>query len=265
MASNPKQQREARARLRAYQARQTVHERRTARRVRDNWLAAIGLVVVLVLAVGAQLLFFNGGPGTPEPSATSSETPTPTPSASAAAGENIGDVPPASLAEGRTWTGTLTLNDVKLGVELDGAKAPQGVASTISLAGSGFYDGVSCHRLTDGGFYVLQCGDPSGNGTGGPGYSYGPIENAPADDVYPEGTIAMARSTNNGYSMGSQFFIVYGDTTIGSDSAGGYTVLGRVTSGLDELKKQITDAGVQGGKSDGAPAVPTTITGFTLQ
>lgn len=265
MASNPKQEREARARLRAYQARQSVHERRTSRRARDNWIAAIGLVVVLVLAVGAQLLFFNGGPGTPEPSDTASATPAPTPTDSPAAGQNIGDVPPASLAEGRTWTGTLTLNDVELGIELDGAAAPQGVASTIGLVQSGFYDGVGCHRLTDGGFYVLQCGDPSGDGTGGPGYSYGPIENAPADNLYPEGTIAMARSTNNGYSMGSQFFIVYGDTTIGSDTAGGYTVLGRVTSGLDELKAQITDAGVKGGASDGAPAVSTTITGFTLQ
>ncbi len=263
MASNPKQQHEARARLRAYQARQGVHERRTARRARDNWLAGIGLVVVLVLAVGAQLLFFNGGPGTPAPSAATSDTPTP--SDTPDAGANIGDVPPASLAEGRTWTGTLTLNDVELGIELDGAAAPQGVASTIELATGGFYDGISCHRLTTGGFYVLQCGDPSGDGRGGPGYSYGPIENAPADNVYPEGTIAMARTGGNGYSMGSQFFIVYGDTTIGADAAGGYTVLGRVTSGLDELAKRVTDEGVQGGGSDGAPVVPTTITGFTLQ
>lgn len=263
MASNPKQEREARARLRAYQARQSVHERRIRRRVRDNWTAAIALVVVLVLVVGAQLLFFTSGPGTPGPTAT--ETATSTPTATPDAGQNIGDVPPAELAEGRSWTGTLTLNDVELGVELDGAAAPQGVASTISLAQRGFYQGLGCHRLTDGGFFVLQCGDPSGDGTGGPGYSYGPIENAPDDALYPEGTIAMARTGGNGYSMGSQFFIVYGDTTIGSDQAGGYTVLGRVTSGLDELKAQITDAGVEGGASDGAPAVPTTISGFTLQ
>ena len=263
MASNPKQEREARARLRAYQARQSVHERRISRRTRDNWIAAIALVIILVLAVGAQIFFFSGGPGTPAPTPSASATPSAT--ATPDAGQNIGDVPPAELAEGRTWTGTLTLNDVALGVELDGAAAPQAVASTISLAESGFYDGVSCHRLTDGGFYVLQCGDPSGDGTGGPGYSYGPIEAAPADNLYPAGTIAMARSGSNAYSMGSQFFIVYDDTTIGADSAGGYTVLGHVTSGLDELKKQITDAGVDGGASDGPPAVPTTITGFTLQ
>lgn len=261
MASTPKQEREARARLRAYQARQRVHEMRIARRARDNWIAAIALVIILVLVVGAQIFFFAGGPGTPAPtpSATPSSTETPQ------AGENIGDVPSVDLAEGRTWTGTLTLNDVELGVELDGATAPQAVASTISLAQSGFYNEVGCHRLTNGGFYVLQCGDPSGDGTGGPGYSYGPIEAAPADNLYPAGTIAMARSSRNAYSMGSQFFIVYDDTTIPADSAGGYTVMGRVTSGLDELKAQITDAGVQDGKSDGAPAVPTVITGFTLK
>lgn len=263
MASTPKQERESRARLRAYQARQRVHEMRIARRTRDNWIAAIALVIILVLVVGAQILFFNGGPGTPSPTPSASATPSSSPTPQA--GENIGEVPSADLAEGRTWTGTLTLNDVALGVELDGASAPQAVSSTISLAESGFYDGVGCHRLTTGGFFVLQCGDPSGDGTGGPGYSYGPIEAAPADNVYPAGTIAMARSSQNGYSMGSQFFIVYDDTTIPSDSAGGYTIMGKITSGLDELKAQITDAGVQDGKSDGAPVVPTVINGFTLK
>jgi peptidyl-prolyl cis-trans isomerase B (cyclophilin B) len=266
VAPNPRQDREARearARVKAYQARRAVHEHQKTRRVRDNIMAGAALLVVLVLAVGAQLFFFNGGPGTPAPTNAASASPTPTPSA--AAGQNSGDVPPATLAEHRTWTGTLTLNDVTLGIELDGAAAPQGVASTISLIKSGFYTGVSCHRLTTGGFDVLQCGDPKGDGSGGPGYSYGPIENAPTDNVYPAGTLAMARQGGNAYSQGSQFFIVYGDTTIPADAAGGYTVLGRVTSGLDQLKSQITDAGVEGGGSDGKPVVPTTITAATIQ
>ncbi|MFC6355429.1 peptidylprolyl isomerase [Luethyella okanaganae] len=262
MASNNKQDREARARLRAYQARQSVHQHRTRRRIRDNVIASVALAAVLVLATGAQLFFFNGGPGTPEAVPTDTATPTPTPGAG---GQNTGDVPSSDLAANRSWTGTLTLNDVPLGIELDGAAAPQGVSSTISLAQNGFYNGVSCHRLTNGGFFVLQCGDPVGDGTGGPGYSYGPIENAPADNLYPAGTIAMARQGGSAYSMGSQFFVVYDDTTIPSDAAGGYTILGKVTSGLDQLKTQITDAGVQEGARDGKPAVPVTITGFTLQ
>ena len=266
MAPSSKQDREARearGRVRAYQARQTVHTLQGKRRVRDNVLAGSILVVVLAVLVGAQLFYFGGGPGTPEPSASSTAEPTPT--ASATPGANSGDVPSSDLAEGRTWTGTLTLNDIPLGVELDGALAPQAVSSTISLANSGFYDGLSCHRLTTGdGFSVLQCGDPAGDGTGGPGYTYGPVENAPADNVYPAGTIAMARSTD-GYSMGSQFFIVYGDTTIPANEAGGYSVIGTVTSGLDQVVSQIAGAGVADGSTDGAPVVPTTITSFSVQ
>jgi peptidyl-prolyl cis-trans isomerase B (cyclophilin B) len=263
VASNDRQVREERARLRTYQARQEVHASKQRRRTRDNVIAVVSLVVVLALATGAQLFYFSGGPGTPEPVA--SETPTPTPTPSAPAGENQGDVPPAALSEGRTWTGTLTLNDIPLGVELDGAAAPQAVASEISLIQSGFYDGTTCHRLTRESIWVLQCGDPAGDGTGGPDYSYGPVENAPADGLYPAGTIAMARQPANGYSHGSQFFIVYDDTTLTADEAGGYTVVGRVTSGLDALRAGVTDAGTVDGGTDGAPAVPVTISGFTIE
>ena len=261
MASNDRQAREERARLRTYQARQEVHVRKQRRRTRDNVIAVIALVVVLTLATAAQLFYFNGGPG----ASTAEPTATPTPTATPPAGENQGDVPSADLAEGRTWTGTVTLNDIPLGIELDGAAAPQAVSSEISLIQSGFYDGTSCHRLTRDNIWVLQCGDPAGDGTGGPGYSYGPVENAPADGVYPAGTIAMARQQQNGYSQGSQFFIVYEDTTLTPDEAGGYTVVGQVTSGLDQLKAGVTDAGTADGGTDGAPAVPVTITGFTIK
>lgn len=261
MASNDRQAREERARLRTYQARQEVHTRKQRRRTRDNVIAVVALVAVLALATAAQLLYFNGGPGTPE----ATPTPTPTPTATPPAGENQGDVPPPDLAEDRTWTGTLTLNDIPLAVELDGAAAPQAVSSEISLIQSDFYVGTTCHRLTRDNIWVLQCGDPAGDGTGGPGYSYGPVENAPADNLYPAGTIAMARQQQDGYSNGSQFFIVYEDTTLTPDEAGGYTVIGRVASGLDELRAGITDAGTADGATDGAPAVPVTITGFTIE
>jgi peptidyl-prolyl cis-trans isomerase B (cyclophilin B) len=259
VATNDRQAREERARLRTYQARQEVHVRKQRRRTRDNVVAVIALVVVLALATAAQLFYFNGGPGTPAAEPTATPTPTPPP------GENQGDVPSADIAENRTWTGTLTLNDIPLGVELDGEAAPQAASSEISLIQSGFYNGTTCHRLTKDNIWVLQCGDPVGDGTGGPGYSYGPVENAPADNLYPAGTIAMARQGQNAYSQGSQFFIVYEDTTLTPDQAGGYTVVGRVTSGLDQLKAGITDAGTADGATDGAPAVPVTITSFTIE
>ncbi|WP_395243010.1 peptidylprolyl isomerase [Agromyces sp. MMS24-K17] len=262
MATNDRQAREERARLRTYQARQEVHARKQRRRVRDNLIAGGVLVVVLALATVVQLAYFSSGPGAPEPVASeapATDAPTETP----VAGENQGDVPSADLAEGRTWTGTLTLNDLALGVELDGAAAPQAVSSEISLASSGFYDGLTCHRLTTDGIFVLQCGDPNGDGTGGPGYSYGPIENAPVDGVYPAGTIAMARSSDP-YSQGSQFFIVYQDSTLPTDT-GGYSVIGQVTSGLDQLVAGVVSGGTADGSTDGTPAVPVTITSFTLQ
>jgi len=143
--------------------------------------------------------------------------------------------------------------------------APQAVASFVQLAEDGFFDGTSCHRLTTDGIFVLQCGDPTGTGTGGPDYRFGPIENAPADDVYEEGVLAMARQGGNGSSMGSQFFIVYEESSIPSDAAGGYTVFGRITSGLDELVDQVVSAGVEGGATDGRPAAPTLVTSVVVE
>lgn len=260
---NDREAREARERLRAYQARQAVHEHGKKRRVRDNVIAGIVVAVVLALAVVLQLTYFTGGPGKPVASPKASATATPTP---AATGQNQGDVPSKSLAGGRTWTGALDINGISLGVSLDGAKAPQAVSSMISLTKKKFFDGTACHRLTTGAtFKVLQCGDPKGDGTGGPGYSFGPIENAPSDGKYAAGTIAMARQSGNAYSNGSQFFIVYGDTTIPNDSAGGYTVIGKVTSGLDKLVSEVADKGVQGGADDGKPVVTPKIESFTLK
>jgi peptidyl-prolyl cis-trans isomerase B (cyclophilin B) len=182
--------------------------------------------------------------------------------ASSASGEHT--LPPASAAEGRDWTSTLTTSAGDLTLTLDGAAAPQAVASFVSLAESGYFDGTSCHRLTTSGIYVLQCGDPTGTGTGGPGYSFGPVENPPSDGVYPAGTVAMARQGGNAESMGSQFFLVYEDSTIPSDAAGGYTVFGTITSGLDVVQA-VADAGTQDGSGDGSPATPVTIEGVETQ
>ena len=110
----------------------------------------------------------------------------------------------------------------------------------------------------------MQCGDPTGTGSGDPGYSYGPIENAPHDDVYPAGTVAMARQRDDGVSKGSQIIVVIQESTIPSDTAGGYTVLGTVTSGLDAVQA-VADEGVEGGAGDGAPTTPVIIDGVESQ
>lgn len=257
--SRKRESREARDRLKAYTARQEVHERRSRRRLRDNIVAVAGVAVVAALAATTQIVYFTAGPGAPMPA----------PSISAEAGDNVG-VPSPDYAGYRTWTGELVLNDVALGIELDGAAAPQAVSAFLADVEDDYYPGKTCHRLGTGeGFELLQCGSLDGTGAGDPDFRYGPIENAPVDDVYPAGTIAMARAGGDAASNGHQFFLVFGDSTIPSDAAGGYTVIGTVTSGLDELRAQITDAGIDpeqlGADGTGAPAVPTTITSVSLE
>jgi peptidyl-prolyl cis-trans isomerase B (cyclophilin B) len=255
-------QREARDRLQRYQARQQVHEHQTKRRLRDNLIAIAGVVVVAGLAATTQIFYFTAGPGAP--------TPAPSSSASAAAGTNVGS-PDPTLSEYRTWTGDMVLNDdITLGIELDGLSAPQATAGFVQDSESGYYTGKTCHRLAvSDGFSLLQCGSVDGVGGPDPAFSYGPVENAPADAIYPAGTIAMARAANDAFSNGHQFFIVTADTSIPADSAGGYTVVGHVTSGLDQLIAQVTSQGIDpataGQDGTGQPLVPTTITSVTLQ
>ncbi|MTG91003.1 peptidylprolyl isomerase [Cellulosimicrobium sp. BIT-GX5] len=245
-------------------------EREQARRREEKWerhvaqlrarrqrtWSIVGVVAALVV-IGVAVwwaLSAAQSPGTDPGADPAGET--------APSGEHT--LPPASAAEGREWTSTLTTSAGDITLTLDGAAAPQAVASFVALAESGYFDGTSCHRLTTSGIYVLQCGDPTGTGTGGPGYSFGPIENAPTDDVYPAGTVAMARQGGNAESMGSQFFLVYEDSTIPSDVAGGYTVFGTITSGLDVVQA-VADAGTQDGSGDGSPATPVTIEGVETQ
>ena len=254
-----KQQRESREalnRLKRYEARRELHATRNRRRVRDNIVAVVGLVVVAGLAGFAQAAYFSWGPGAPAPEPTATETP--------AAGENVG-APPASLAEDRVWTGEFTFNETVVGVELDGTVAPQAVAGFVQDFGQGYYPGKTCHRLA-GDLSFLQCGSIDGVGGPDPLYSFGPIENAPDDDLYPAGSIAMARSSDP-YSNGHQFFIVLTDTTL-DGSTGGYSIVGTVTSGLDDLRALVApgvDPAQVGGDGSGFPLEPITITNFTLQ
>jgi peptidyl-prolyl cis-trans isomerase B (cyclophilin B) len=226
-------------RLEAFEAKQKLELSKATRRKADNRLALLFGAGAVVLAIVGQLAYFSFGPGAEV-------------------------VPSPSLAESRIWTGSMQVGDANLELELDGVNAPQAVANFIDLSSKGFFEGVSCHRLVTEGIFVLQCGDPSGNGRGGPGYNFGPIENAPADDTYATGVLAMARAPGVGDSMGSQFFIVYKDSTILSDVAGGYTVFGKITGGLDQLAPVI-EAGVEGGATDGPPALPTALGAIELR
>jgi len=255
--------REARERLKRYNARQAVHSHQIKRRKRDNLFAVIGVVIVAALATVTQIFYFSAGPGmpTPEPSASASST--------AAATENVGDVPDPSLAEDRTWTGEMTLNSTVLGYELDGAAAPQAVSAFVQEVEDGYFIDKTCHRLVDDSVAgLLQCGSIDGTGAADPDFSFGPIENASTDGVYPAGTIAMARIADQPYSQGRQFFIVFNDAQLPDDSVGGYTIIGQVTSGLEDLKTDIIAGGYEDDgtqQNTGTPSIATSITRLTIE
>ncbi|MEI7475976.1 MAG: peptidylprolyl isomerase [Actinomycetes bacterium] len=143
---------------------------------------------------------------------------------------------------------TLVTNCGNIVITTVGAKAPFAMTSIAALANGGYYDNSLCHRLTTQGLFVLQCGDPTATGRGGPQFTF-PDENLPANTAnnYPAGTVAMANSGPN--TNGSQFFLVYANTTL----APSYTIWGTITSGLD-IVKAIAKAGAAGGAPDGKPA-----------
>jgi peptidyl-prolyl cis-trans isomerase B (cyclophilin B) len=156
-----------------------------------------------------------------------------------------------------------------IGLMLDNGKAPCTVNSFASLAQQGFFNDTPCHRLTTSeGLSVLQCGDPTGAGTGGPGYEFAneyPTNQFQPDDhklmepvLYPRGTLAMANAGPN--TNGSQFFLVYKDSQLPPN----YTVFGTIDeTGLATLDK-IAAAGVAGGGEDGKPALDVKVNSVLL-
>ncbi|MCB5291577.1 peptidylprolyl isomerase [Arthrobacter sp. SO3] len=270
MAASSRSAREAKRRVQQMEAKRELRKEQDHRRKRDNVLAVGAGTAAVAVALVLQLTVFSSNPTEAEYAAaqagltTPSATPEATPSASPSNADNI---PKPETAAGQTFTGELKLNSGTLGVELDGTKAPQAAAVFKSLADQNFYAGLNCHRLTTAeAFGVLQCGSKAGDGSSDPSYTWGPLENTPPDNKYPAGTIAVARSGGNAYGNGTQFFIVYKDTVIPADAAGGYTVVGKVTSGLDVVEN-IAAAGLKPGDNatDGAPAEPVTIDSFSLK
>lgn len=260
MTSNKRERELARAKYERQQERRAHETDRRRKRQR-----VIAIVTVAVLVVGA--LVWAGLSLRPDDTVADAPSEASTPTAVTATTEPsflACDEPGTPRADTISWdtapagepqAGSITLatncGDIVIDVLADAA--PRTSASAQFLAGEGFYDATSCHRLTTEGIFVLQCGDPAGNGAGGPGYSL-PDENLPGSEGvnYPAGTVAMANAGPG--TAGSQFFLVYEDTTLPP----GYTVWGNVTQGLD-IVQAIAQAGVAGGATDGAPAQPVFI------
>jgi peptidyl-prolyl cis-trans isomerase B (cyclophilin B) len=164
---------------------------------------------------------------------------------------------------------SMSTDQGNIGIQLDNAKSPCTVNSFASLAQQNYFNDTQCHRLTTSpGLAVLQCGDPTGSGSGGPGYEFAneyPTNQFQPDDpqlqnpvTYPRGTLAMANAGPG--TNGSQFFLVYKDSQLPP----GYTVFGKIDdTGLATLDK-IAAAGVEGGGQDGKPATPVTVKSIGL-
>ena len=199
----------------------------------------VALITALAIIIGSVILGLGGQTTTPET----------TPEAAAPAVE----LPNAGITEANKATISFTTNQGEIVIETTPALAPLTVNAIAALAQKNYFDNTICHRLTTEGIYVLQCGDPTGTGTGGPGFNI-PDENLPqpTENNYPAGTVAMANAGPG--TSGSQFFLVYQDTSLGPD----YTIWGSITSGIDILQT-IATAGVVDGGTDGAPVTGVTI------
>ncbi|RZS34336.1 peptidyl-prolyl cis-trans isomerase B (cyclophilin B) [Herbihabitans rhizosphaerae] len=170
--------------------------------------------------------------------------------------------PPDGKKVGATGTATLTFKTAQgdLPLTLDKSLAPCTAQSMINLAKQGFFDGTSCHRLSTEGLQMLQCGDPTGTGSGGPGYQF-------ADEVFPElkygrGILAMANSGPN--TNGSQFFIVYGNAGLPAK----YTAFGTIGEpGLkivDDVARADHDHSLDSGPGGGKPNKKLTFDSATV-
>ena len=170
-----------------------------------------------------------------------------------------GELPPADpTVEGEVEV-TMATSIGDLNATLDASSTPCTVGSFVSLAEQGYFADTTCHRLTTQGIFVLQCGDPTATGTGGPGYTI--PDELSGEESYPAGTLAMAK-TPYPDSGGSQFFIVYEDTPLPPQ----YTVFGTVDAAGIEAVAEAAEAGSddRNGPGDGSPKTAVDIEGVTV-
>jgi peptidyl-prolyl cis-trans isomerase B (cyclophilin B) len=263
------------------------YERQQARRTqRAHRWRQIGIIVAACCAVvllgGGGYLAFGGGSGKPAAAATSTPNPTPTPTSvptptasatpslaaepathctytpAGTAARKVG-VPPAKPAfKAAKYQATIKTNRGTIVLDLLNHQATCTVNSFIYLAAKKYFNSTPCHRLVTAGIYVLQCGDPTGTGSGGPGYKFA-NENL-TGAKYTAGTVAMANAGPG--TNGSQFFLVYGNSLTLPAS---YTPFGQIVSGLGIIQN-VAKAGTDNsnGNGDGHPKEKVTIESVTI-
>jgi cyclophilin family peptidyl-prolyl cis-trans isomerase len=218
--------------------------------------SVIGVLAVVIGVVGVGLLL-GGGPSSPSPSASTSISPsvepgtktgTVTPTAANESGEvacgaeapstaekpkpQFAGPPPMTIDQEATYRATMVTSCGTIVIELDAKRAPQTANSFVFLAKHGYFDGQYFHRL-DTSIDVIQGGDPTGTGQGGPGYSIPDELNGKL--TYTAGTLAMANAGPN--TGGSQFFLITGPAGTKLDANPNYTIFGHVVEGLDVAER----------------------------
>jgi peptidyl-prolyl cis-trans isomerase B (cyclophilin B) len=257
--------------------------RRMAERRRKRRQRIVAATVGILVAAGgltAGLLLTLGHPkakaaATPTPSHSGTPTPSTSPTGGVACGGTVpadagktkptfAKPPPMTVSQKKTYTATMDTSCGTIVIQLDQKDARNTVNSLAFLINDHFFDGLTFHRIAKD--FVIQGGDPKGDGTGGPGYST--VDKPPANSQYPIGTVAMAKGSSEAAgTSGSQFFIV---TAAGAQSAlapggtGQYAIVGKVIKGLDVVDK-IAALPIQGGGNDGQPAQKVYILTMTVK
>jgi cyclophilin family peptidyl-prolyl cis-trans isomerase len=201
-------------------------------------LLIVGAIAVVVLAAAFLILRPGGGSGVAAGASTS-----PGPSTAAGSSTAAGNCPtsqPPALPAGQTRTVTLDTPKGAIVIKVEADLSPIAAGNFVALASCGFYDGTVFHRVVPN--FVIQGGDPTGTGTGGPGYT---IKDEPVTTTYSRATVAMARSSGPD-SVGSQFFIVLDDaarSALADPKYNNYQIIGAVTSGMDAVDAIASAAG----------------------
>jgi cyclophilin family peptidyl-prolyl cis-trans isomerase len=231
--------------------------------------AVIVVAVILVLFAGYLIwsAFLKGNNSEKTASGTNTKSTacsTAVPPAASVQKKTYSKAPPNTLKKDKTYSATVETSCGTFVIQFDQKSAPHTVNSMVFLTNQKFYDGLTFHRTVKD--FVIQGGDPKGDGTGGPGYTTvdPPAKNA----TYPIGTVAMAKSQGQPVgAAGSQFFVVTSASANAALAPAGqgpqYAIVGHVTSGMDVVQK-IEAQPRAGGASDGAPAQKIYITKMTI-
>ncbi|MGE0877126.1 MAG: peptidylprolyl isomerase [Acidimicrobiia bacterium] len=260
MGTAKRERQKANRQLRLQQIEKQEHKEKTKKRALRIGLGAVGFLVLVVVAV----FVFGGSGDDPEPvvsestttipgatttalapvstvpgAAITGDTPCPAADGSSARTITFAKAPPTCIDPAKTYTALVETPKGNFTIALDAKKAPVAVNNFVVLARYHYFDGVLCHRIIPN--FVVQCGDPQGDGKGGPGYTF--ADELPAAGEYKLGSLAMANSGKD--TNGSQFFIITGSN--GTALPPQYTLFGQVTDGFDTTVKALEATGSESG------------------